>query len=43
MPQEKNNTCKCDVCEKVFNYASNLRQHMLMRTGKFIRRPGREG
>ena len=25
---------KCTVCEKVFNYASNLRQHMLIHTGR---------
>ena len=25
---------KCTVCEKVFNYASTLRQHMLIHTGK---------
>jgi uncharacterized Zn-finger protein len=25
---------KCSICEKVFNYASNLRQHMLIHTGK---------
>jgi hypothetical protein len=24
---------KCEVCSKVFNYASNLRQHMLIHTG----------
>ena len=28
---EKNH--KCDICDKVFNYASNLRQHMLIHTG----------